>query len=181
MHLGTVTLAFLAAIASIHASKSEVEIQIDHAVECERRTQKGDKVYVHYRGSLKDGGKEFDNSYDRGKPLDFVVGEGHVIKGWDQNLMGMCIGDKRTLTIPPEFGYGNSKVGPIPASSTLVFITELVGIQGVDAPEVKASSSAPNIVDKVAESVKTAASEAKKVAEAILVDAVDGDQEHMEL
>ncbi|CAD6504842.1 BgTH12-00344 [Blumeria graminis f. sp. triticale] len=181
MHLGAVTLAFLAAIASIHAAKNEVEIQIDHAVECERRSQKGDKVYVHYRGSLKDGGKEFDNSYDRGKPLDFVVGEGHVIQGWDQNLLGMCIGDKRTLTIPPEFGYGDAKIGPIPASSTLVFTTELVGIQGVEAPEAKVSSSTSKIVDKVVESVRAAATEAKKIAETILADAVDGDQEHMEL
>lgn len=55
---------------------------------------------------------------------------------WDQGLLDMCIGEKRTLTIPPEFGYGNRGVGPIPAGSTLVFETELVAIEGVDKDEL---------------------------------------------
>ena len=55
---------------------------------------------------------------------------------WDQGLLDMCIGEKRTLTIPPEFGYGDRNVGPIPAGSTLIFETELVGIDGVDKDEL---------------------------------------------
>ena len=64
-----------------------------------------------------------------------MVGKGQVIRGWDEGLLGMCVGDKRTLTIPPEFGYGEKGVGPIPGGSTLVFETELVGIEGVEAEE----------------------------------------------
>lgn len=59
-----------------------------------------------------------------------------LICSWDQGLLDMCIGDKRTLTIPPEFGYGNRGIGPIPAGSTLVFETELVGIEGVAKDEL---------------------------------------------
>ncbi|KAM0796421.1 hypothetical protein BDR22DRAFT_811973 [Usnea florida] len=103
---------------------------------CTRKTQRGDKISVHYRGTLASDGSEFDASYNRGQPLDFTVGKGQVIKGWDEGLLEMCIGDKRTLTIPPEFGYGERAMGPIPAGSTLVFETELVGIDGVAKDEL---------------------------------------------
>lgn len=93
----------------------------------------GDKVSVHYRGTLAADGSEFDASYNRGKPLDFHVGKGQVIKGWDQGLLGMCPGEKRTLTIQPEWGYGSRGMGPIPADSVLKFETELVSIAGVKA------------------------------------------------
>jgi len=104
-------------------------------------------VSVHYRGTLAADGSEFDASYNRGQPLDFHVGKGQVIKGWDQGLLDMCPGDKRTLTIQPEYGYGSRGMGPIPANSVLstytfglglrcaeltwtVFETELVAING---------------------------------------------------
>ncbi len=74
---------------------------------------------MHYRGTLAADGTEFDASYNRGTPLDFTVGKGQVIKGWDEGLLDMCIGDKRVLTIPPEFGYGDRSMGPIPGGSTL--------------------------------------------------------------
>ena len=61
----------------------------------------GDTVHVHYKGTLTDG-KKFDSSYDRGDPLSFTAGEGQVIKGWDEGLLGMKIGEKRKLTIAPE-------------------------------------------------------------------------------
>lgn len=93
----------------------------------------GDKVSVHYRGTLAADGSEFDASYNRGKPLDFHVGKGQVIKGWDQGLLDMCPGEKRTLTIQPEWGYGSRGMGPIPADSVLKFETELVSIAGVKA------------------------------------------------
>ena len=73
---------------------------------------------------------EFDASYNRGQPLSFTVGKGMVIKGWDQGLLDMCPGEKRKLTIQPEWAYGSRGVGPIPANSVLIFETELVKIHG---------------------------------------------------
>lgn len=85
---------------------------------------------MHYRGTLEKDGSEFDASYNRNQPLSFTLGKGQVIKGWDEGLKEMCIGDKRKLTIQPEYGYGSSGVGPIPANAVLIFETELVSING---------------------------------------------------
>jgi FK506-binding protein 2 len=86
---------------------------------------------VHYKGTLTNGTK-FDASYDRGEPLNFTVGQGQVIRGWDEGLIGMKIGEKRKLTIAPELAYGSRGVGGvIPPNSTLIFETELVAIKGV--------------------------------------------------
>jgi FKBP-type peptidyl-prolyl cis-trans isomerase len=87
----------------------------------------GDKVTVNYVGTLENG-TEFDNSYKRGTPFQFTVGAGEVIKGWDLGVAGMKVGGKRTLSIPPELGYGANQVGPIPANSTLNFTVELLSI-----------------------------------------------------
>ncbi|KAL2015558.1 hypothetical protein VTK56DRAFT_5234 [Thermocarpiscus australiensis] len=98
-----------------------------------RETQRGDNIDVHYKGTLTDGSK-FDASYDRGDPLNFTVGAGQVIKGWDEGLLGMKIGEKRKLTIAPHLGYGaRGAGGVIPPNATLIFETELVGIKGVTA------------------------------------------------
>ncbi|KAB8072556.1 FK506-binding protein 2 [Aspergillus leporis] len=118
------------------SSAAELGIEKTHEVECTRKTVKGDTVYMHYKGTLQSDGSEFDSSYKRDSPLKFKVGSGMVIKGWDQGLLDMCIGEKRTLTIPPEFGYGDRGVGPIPGGATLVFETELVGIEGVKKDEL---------------------------------------------
>ena len=75
-------------------------------------------------------GSEFDASYNRGTPLSFHVGKGQVIKGWEEGLLDMCPGEKRKLTIQPEWGYGTRGMGPIPANSVLIFETELVSING---------------------------------------------------
>ncbi|KAI9797061.1 MAG: Peptidyl-prolyl cis-trans isomerase fpr2 [Piccolia ochrophora] len=131
----SLTLAAGAA-SSFVAASATVQVEVLHAVECDRKTQKGDHIDVHYRGTLAADGSEFDASYNRGQPLSFTVGNGQVIKGWDDNLLGMCIGEKRKLTIPPEFGYGERAMGPIPAGSTLIFETELVGIKGVKKDEL---------------------------------------------
>lgn len=88
-------------------------------VECNRKTVAGDKINVHYRGTLEKDGSEFDASYNRGEPLSFTVGQGQVIKGWDQGLLDMCPGEKRKLTIQPDWAYGSRGVGPIPANSVL--------------------------------------------------------------
>ncbi|MBY0310014.1 FKBP-type peptidyl-prolyl cis-trans isomerase [Patescibacteria group bacterium] len=88
----------------------------------------GNTVAVHYVGRLQSG-EEFDNSQKRGEPFTFTVGEGRVIAGWEQGLVGMKVGGKRILVIPAELGYGNRAVGPIPANSTLVFSIELLEIK----------------------------------------------------
>jgi FKBP-type peptidyl-prolyl cis-trans isomerase FkpA len=88
----------------------------------------GDTVWVHYTGMLTDG-TTFDTSIGRG-PFNFVVGRGSVIKGWDEGLQGMKIGEKRKFTIPPELGYGPQGNGPkIPPNATLVFEVEVLGIK----------------------------------------------------
>lgn len=89
---------------------------------------KGAMVSVHYTGKLLDG-KKFDSSYDRGKPIDFPVGNGQVIKGWDEALLGMKKGEKRVLIIPPQLGYGPSGRGPIPPNAIMVFDVELVNFR----------------------------------------------------
>ncbi|GAM40552.1 FKBP-type peptidyl-prolyl isomerase [Talaromyces pinophilus] len=134
MHFPTIlTNLFLAATL---ATAAELQIDVTNPVECNRKTTNGDTVKMHYRGTLAESGKQFDASYDRGTPLSFKLGTGRVIKGWDQGLLDMCVGEKRTLTIPPELGYGNRAMGPIPAGSTLVFETELVEIDGVPKDEL---------------------------------------------
>ncbi|TGO48857.1 hypothetical protein BOTNAR_0456g00050 [Botryotinia narcissicola] len=165
MRLSTISL--LALTSSVLAA--EVKIDVTRAVECERKTQKGDKIHVHYRGNLEEDGKvgkEFDASYNRGSPLSFVVGKGSVIKGWDDNLLDMCIGEKRVLTIPPEFGYGDRAMGPIPAKSTLIFETELMGIDGVPKPEtiIEKTSSSSDAVDSATNSASSLSDEATEKA-----------------
>jgi FKBP-type peptidyl-prolyl cis-trans isomerase len=89
----------------------------------------GDTITVHYTGTLLDGTK-FDSSLDRNQPFTFVIGNGDVIAGWDQGLVGMQVGGQRQLTIPPELAYGDQSVGGvIPANSTLVFVVDLLEIK----------------------------------------------------
>ena len=106
-----------------------LEIQ-DVVVGSGAEAKNGDTVSAHYAGTLSDG-KKFDSSYDRGEPFSFVLGGGMVIKGWDLGLLGMKVGGKRKLIIPPDLGYGSRDVGGgvIPPNSTLFFDVELVATQ----------------------------------------------------
>ena len=90
----------------------------------------GDKISVRYVGTLYDNGKEFDSSWKRGKaPFQLTLGQGQVIQGWDQGLVGMKVGGRRRLTIPPDLAYGAQGQPPsIPANSTLVFDVDLTGV-----------------------------------------------------
>ena len=92
----------------------------------------GQKVTVHYTGWLTDGvikGRKFDSSKDRGDPFVFPLGQGHVIKGWDEGVQGMKVGGTRLLTIPASLGYGSRGAGGvIPPNATLLFEVELLGV-----------------------------------------------------
>ena len=95
----------------------------------------GDVVSVHYTGWLADGTK-FDSSLDRGEPIEFPLGMGMVIPGWENGLEGLRVGGKRKLVIPPELGYGKSGAGDvIPPDATLVFEVELMGVRKFKLPQ----------------------------------------------
>ena len=88
----------------------------------------GDTVTVNYVGTLQDGTK-FDSSIDRGQPFQFTLGQGSVIQGWDLGVVGMKVGEKKKLTIPPELGYGAQGAGDvIPPNATLIFEIDLLKI-----------------------------------------------------
>ncbi len=94
-----------------------------------REAHAGETAVVHYTGWLEDGTK-FDSSVDRGQPLSFRLGAGQVIRGWDEGVVGMRIGTKRKLTIPPHLGYGRRGAGQIiPPHATLIFEVELLELR----------------------------------------------------
>jgi len=91
--------------------------------------KEGSHVRVHYTGWLTTG-KKFDSSVDAGKPFDFTIGNGEVIKGWEEGVAGMRVGGKRQLRIPPALGYGAEGYPPvIPPNATLIFDIKLLGVQ----------------------------------------------------
>ncbi|WP_337060721.1 FKBP-type peptidyl-prolyl cis-trans isomerase [Kineococcus sp. G2] len=89
----------------------------------------GSTVSAHYVGVAFSTGEEFDASWNRGQPLDFPLGRGTVIAGWDQGIAGMRVGGRRTLVIPPHLGYGDRGAGAaIKPGETLIFVVDLVGV-----------------------------------------------------
>lgn len=92
--------------------------------------KEGSRVRVHYTGWLTSG-KKFDSSVDAGTPFDFRIGDGEVIKGWEEGVLGMKVGGKRQLRIPPALGYGaeGTPGGSIPPNATLIFEIQLLAVQ----------------------------------------------------
>ncbi|XAR58764.1 Peptidylprolyl isomerase [Bertholletia excelsa] len=137
-------LLILATLVSAKESGDVTELQIGVKYKpksCDIQAHKGDRVKVHYRGKLTDG-TVFDSSFERGDPIEFELGRGQVIQGWDQGLLGMCVGEKRKLKIPAKLGYGEHGSPPkIPGGATLIFDTELVAVNGKPSSEEKTDGS----------------------------------------
>jgi FKBP-type peptidyl-prolyl cis-trans isomerase len=98
----------------------------------EKISKAGDTLVMNYTGRLTNGtvfDSNVDPKFSHVEPFKFTLGAGQVIRGWDEGLVGMKVGEKKTLTIPPEKGYGPQAVGSIPPNSTLIFDVELVGIE----------------------------------------------------
>ncbi|KAJ3531800.1 hypothetical protein NM688_g7520 [Phlebia brevispora] len=131
MNLFSLLAALLFALA-VSAAEPPKELKVETTYmpeECTAKATKGDRIRVHYTGTLFSNGNKFDSSRDRGSPFPLTLGVGQVIKGWDQGLEGMCVNEKRTLTIPSDLAYGSRGFGNlIPANSALVFDVELVGM-----------------------------------------------------
>lgn len=93
-----------------------------------KEVKEGDTVEVNYIGTLQNG-QQFDNSYQKGQPFIFTVGEGKVIQGWDDGILGMKVGGQRILVVPSALAYGDDGYGPVPGGATLVFAVELLSIK----------------------------------------------------
>ncbi|XP_078051791.1 peptidyl-prolyl cis-trans isomerase Fkb14 isoform X2 [Augochlora pura] len=122
-------LAAVLVLANANQNQPGLKVEKLYVPEvCDAKSKIGDQLTMHYTGTLLDGTK-FDSSLDRDQPFTFQLGVGQVIKGWDQGLVDMCVGEKRKLTIPPELGYGEKGAGNvIPGGATLLFEVELINI-----------------------------------------------------
>ncbi len=118
-----------ALLSSVDAEGNINKLVIDEVVVgTGEEAKEGDTVAVHYIGTLQNG-QAFDDSYQRNQPFEFTIGEGKVIAGWEQGLVGMKVGGQRILVIPANLAYGNNQVGPIPSGSTLIFAIEMVELK----------------------------------------------------
>ena len=127
---GSQAAALRSAIMEAGGGDAQLERLIidDVVVGAGEEVEEGDTVTVHYIGTLPNG-QEFDSSRRRGEPFTFTVGDGRVIAGWEEGVLGMQEGGQRILVIPPELAYGEDGFGPIPGDATLVFAIELLSIE----------------------------------------------------
>jgi len=123
---GSQALGILQSFQPASAVSSKILVQ-DEVVGTGTTVVSGSKVTVNYVGRFPNG-QTFDSSLSRG-PFQFIVGQGQVIPGFDQGIVGMKEGGKRVISVPPELGYGSNAYGPIPANSTLIFEVEVLKVQ----------------------------------------------------
>lgn len=131
---GLLALLFCCSVANAEIVTTDSGLKYeDHKVGDGTEAVAGKMVDVHYTGWLDDNGKKgkkFDSSVDRGRPFNFPLGAGRVIKGWDEGVAGMKVGGKRTLMIPANLGYGARGAGnAIPPNANLIFDVELLGVK----------------------------------------------------
>ncbi|KAL9708621.1 Peptidyl-prolyl cis-trans isomerase fpr2 [Leucoagaricus gongylophorus] len=132
MHLLSWLSLFVSVVFPVLAQEPPKELIVETTYtpeECSVLAKTGDSIRVHYTGTLFSNGNKFDSSLDRNSPLPLTLGVGQVIQGWDEGLQGMCVNEKRKLTIPSNKAYGSRGFGSvIPPNSALVFDVELVGL-----------------------------------------------------
>merc|ERR1712088_1140089 len=123
------------ALAEPEARPSGLKVEcLSKPDSCDKVARNGDMLEMHYTGTLEDG-KKFDSSYDRSEPFKFQIGVGQVIKGWEEGVLGMCVGEKRRLIVPPALGYGDQGAGDIiPGGATLFFDVELISTEEGPTP-----------------------------------------------
>merc|ERR1712172_146376 len=140
--MGFTMKVFLAVVAVVATVLADPEVKdsglkveyVSKPDTCDKVARNGDMLSMHYTGTLEDG-KKFDSSYDRSEPFKFQIGVGQVIKGWEEGVLGMCVGEKRRLIVPPELGYGDQGAGEIiPGGATLFFDIELLETEDGPAP-----------------------------------------------
>ena len=119
--------------AAVFNNTSQVSIQ-DITIGNGGEALPGTTITVNYVGKFTNG-QVFDSSISRGTPFTFTLGAGQVIVGWDKGVVGMKVGGKRILVVPPELGYGPNDYGPIPANSTLIFEVDLLGVSTSTQPQ----------------------------------------------
>ncbi|XP_059470467.1 FK506-binding protein 2 isoform X2 [Neocloeon triangulifer] len=160
-------LASLACFSVAHVSAKEEKLKVETVSVpdgCTTKSKSGDMLTMHYTGTLNDGTK-FDSSHDRDQPFTFQLGVGQVIKGWDQGLTDMCVGEVRKLTIPPSLGYGDRGAGSvIPGGATLNFEVELISL-GDSPPPVNVFKEIDENKDKQLSREEVSSYLKKQVAE----------------
>ena len=127
----------LAAMASAEVKETESGLKVEYISKpdaCDKVARNGDMLSMHYVGTLESGAK-FDSSYNRSEPFKFQIGVGQVIKGWEEGVLGMCVGEKRKLIVPPALGYGDQGADDIiPGGATLYFEVELIDTEEGPTP-----------------------------------------------
>ena len=138
--------AFVASLGSIASTEEDLKVEKTYVPEnCHQSSASGDVLTMSYVGKLASTGEIFDQSQE-GHPFTFTLGSGQVIKGWDEGLVNMCVGEKRTLTIPASKGYGEAGSPPkIPGGATLIFDVELLAVS--DKPLMDDTSAEDSMAD----------------------------------